>query len=669
MQSGRALAPLSQSRKLAGTTTAAPRVASAGRAVPPADGTSRIFAMLTGALSAASRDLENVLENKAPVLNITQISEDVQTGVVKGSFGVYDQNSDPVAFTVISDPSRGTVRIDNIAGTYEYTPTLELAAEGGWDAFTVEYNDIGFHLFDSVEPGIQNVDVWVSAIDTSNYVEPPPPAGQPLAEEPFGRWPGALQSMRDYLEKVLFDKSPVVKPIDVLADAETGVVLGTLDSVDPNSDPQVFIVTKQPTFGTVIIDDNGGYYYKVDPESELALTGGTDSFTVEAHGVGWHLFDSAGPTTVDVTVAVPKVTPPASETPSTAAVTAGTGTAAAGASANGNVVYNFKVYNQSSDSVRLSYGSTTAALLQDPPPDGTILKPGNTMEFSVILNYGRWSNAELTFTTTNTALDPFSYTVNLGVPQRFIPKLNGGVVKCTGPCTPGNSGDWDLGDGGGGPSGFYDTASVVLLDRPGTTRKIGPDEAPLQEQVMQEFCALDGVKCTWGTRTKKYVWSPFVRALPVYDNFNKTQSEPLPEDTFEVSHQWAFGFKITGKASFKILDAIGAEISAEFNATWTTGRKYTQKWAGSAPPDRRFIVWKSRALIRTTGDVTVQQGNTTYVIQNVGADMPDVIDGPDGTKATMLTQPGQDATWVIGQPLQLTSAPPPSTYDSSLTYP
>ena len=237
------------------------------------------------------------------------------------------------------------------------------------------------------------------------------------------------------------------------------------------------------------------------------------------------------------------------------------------------------------------------------------------------------------------------------------------------PVYSGDSGSWDLQDGGGGPKGFYDTANVVLLDRPGTTRVIGPNEAPLQEQVMQEFCGLDGVKCTWGTKTKKYLWSPFVRALPVYDNYNKTQSEPLPEDTFEVSHQWAFGFKITGKATFKILDAIGAEISAEFNATWTTGRKYSQKWSGSAPPDRRFIVWKSTPVIRTTGDVTVQQGNTTYVIQNVGADMPDVIAGPDGTKATMMSKPGQDATWVIGQPLRLTDAVPPDTYDRSLTYP
>jgi hypothetical protein len=330
-----------------------------------------------------------------------------------------------------------------------------------------------------------------------------------------------------------------------------------------------------------------------------------------------------------------------------------------------NVLYNFKIQNKSSEPVRLSYNSNTGKLLQDSPANGAVLKPGETMEFHVILFYGKYTDAELTFTTTNTALNPYSYNVHLGVPQAWIPSK--GMVKCSGSCTPGDSGTNTLRETGGGPKGFYLTDTVVLLDRPGTTRVIGPNEAPLQESVMQELCSLDGVKCTWGTKTKKYQWTPFVRALPVYDNFNKTQSEPLPEDTFEVNHQWQFGFKVTGKATAKILDSIGAELSAEFNATWTTGRKYTQKWGGTAPPDSRYIVWKSTAVIRTTGDVTVQQGNTTYVVQNVGADMPDVIAGPDATKPTMMSRPGQDATWVIGQPLELTDAPPPDVYDKNMT--
>jgi VCBS repeat-containing protein len=652
-------------------TSTARSTASALPPLPPVKGPSQVFAVLAGALSAASRDLEIVLENKAPVLNVTQLSEDVKTGVVKGSFGIADPNGDPVAFTVISDPSRGSVRIDDTTGTFEYTPTQELAATGGWDSFTVEYDDAGFHLFDSVQNGIQNVDVWVAAVDTATYVDPLPPAGsQPLGREPLGLWPAALQAMRNHLEKVLFDESPIVKPIDVLADPETGVVLGTLDSLDPNSDRQVFTVTEQPKFGTVLIDGDGGYYYKVDPTSELAQTGGTDTFTVKASDVGFHLFDNAGPTTVVVTVAVPKVTAPASEVLPTASATAGTATGTGASAAVTGVVYNFKVQNKSSETVRLSYDSSTEKLLQDSPANGAELKPGETMEFKVTLTYGKYSDAQLVFTTTNTALSPYSYTVHLGVPQLFLPKLTGGYVKCTGSCTPGDSGTKSLADTvRTAPKGFYDTANVVLLDRPGTTRVIGTNEAPLQEQVMQDLCSLDGVKCTWGTKTKKYEWTPFVRALPVYDNFNMTQSEPLPEDTFEVNHQWAFGFKITGKASFKILGAIGAEISAEYNATWTTGRKYQQKWSANAPADRRFIVWKATPVIRTTGDVTVQQGNTTYVVQNVGADVPDVIAGPDGTKATMMSKPGQDATWVIGQPLALTDAAPPNVYDRNLTVP
>lgn len=161
-----------------------------------------------------------------------------------------------------------------------------------------------------------------------------------------------------------FNQTPTLSPTRIGQDSAS-VVTGDLNISDPDSDVEVYTVTKAPVNGTVTVDSDGRYTYVPDPY--YARAGTTDTFTVSVsdadsgfhlHGIGGLfnlltfglLGDSGHASTATVTVVVD----PRNEVP--------VGTVSIGATdpVNGQVVG--RVIGSDADGDPLTYaGSTTTS--------------------------------------------------------------------------------------------------------------------------------------------------------------------------------------------------------------------------------------------------------------------------------------------------------------------
>lgn len=74
------------------------------------------------------------------------------------------------------------------------------------------------------------------------------------------------------------NQRPTAKPTVTKVDPLTGVVTGRLNAVDYEGDQLTYTVTGMADHGTVVIDSAGNFTYT--PDTEYAVTGGLDSFTV-----------------------------------------------------------------------------------------------------------------------------------------------------------------------------------------------------------------------------------------------------------------------------------------------------------------------------------------------------------------------------------------------------
>ena len=91
--------------------------------------------------------------NQAPVLDYGP-SSNVQgpLGVITGHLGATDPEGDALTYTVIARPEHGTVVIDDVTGTFVYTPDLEYAMGGGVDSFRVRVTDGKLNLLHFLRP-------------------------------------------------------------------------------------------------------------------------------------------------------------------------------------------------------------------------------------------------------------------------------------------------------------------------------------------------------------------------------------------------------------------------------------------------------------------------------------------------------------------------------------
>ena len=131
--------------------------------------------------------------------------------------------------------------------------------------------------------------------------------GGPIAPAaPPTLW-AVLAWVRRQIQVTFFNQTPTAHPVQTSQSA-TGLITGTVGAVDPDGDRLQYNVTAPPSQGSVVVDANGSYVYT--PSAALALTGGTDTFTVSVDdhtGFHLHLFGGTGQISVPVTVTVAKV--------------------------------------------------------------------------------------------------------------------------------------------------------------------------------------------------------------------------------------------------------------------------------------------------------------------------------------------------------------------------
>ncbi|MGV1006665.1 MAG: Ig-like domain-containing protein, partial [Candidatus Nanopelagicales bacterium] len=111
--------------------------------------TGQLVSMPTAAKSALANSANPIaafLFNQAPTANPTRTAQS-SSGVINGDLNVSDDDSDVITYTVISQPTNGTVALD-AAGHYVYTADPTLVASGGADTFQVTVSDAanGFHI-------------------------------------------------------------------------------------------------------------------------------------------------------------------------------------------------------------------------------------------------------------------------------------------------------------------------------------------------------------------------------------------------------------------------------------------------------------------------------------------------------------------------------------------
>ncbi len=122
---------------LASLVGAGPSGAGGGAPTTPAE-------FFTAVLAVIRREINRLFFNHAPTA-APQQTVDTDTGLVTGALNASDPEDDPLRYSVLQAPSRGTVSLDS-AGNYTYTPDLDLAASGGTDELVVQIRDTGFHL-------------------------------------------------------------------------------------------------------------------------------------------------------------------------------------------------------------------------------------------------------------------------------------------------------------------------------------------------------------------------------------------------------------------------------------------------------------------------------------------------------------------------------------------
>lgn len=255
---------------MSSTTTAAPAATFSGllaSGLTPGSGNGAVpttnGSLLAGILAWVRREIDSLFFNKTPTANPVQISQ-TGDGVVSGTLNAADDNEDPLAFKVTTNPLHGTVLVDS-NGLYTYSADPAFAEEGGTDSFVVQVRDTGFHLNFWVPSSI-SVTVPVSVASNEVPVE--------------------------------------VAPTTVYAPSRwTGLVSGAVHVSDPNENPLVYTVSTAPEKGSVTVDELGDFVYK--PTEAAREAASARNAPAEAKNDFFVVTASDGASSVAVPVSVP----------------------------------------------------------------------------------------------------------------------------------------------------------------------------------------------------------------------------------------------------------------------------------------------------------------------------------------------------------------------------
>ncbi|MFG1933588.1 Ig-like domain-containing protein [Mycobacterium sp. NPDC048908] len=185
-------------------------------------------------------------------------------GAITGSVNIKDWDGDPLSYSVVAAPTKGTLTFNASAGTYTYTPTQaarDAAAQTpATDGFTIRATD-------AYGASVTTSAITVSVLPTPNRA---PQAGTPSIDTQNGT---------------------------------TGAISGLLNFTDPDQNPMTYSVPTQPPSGTVTLV---GSRYTFTPNQAArdaaAISEGPDAVSIT-------VVASDGQLSTPVTFAVPILPP------------------------------------------------------------------------------------------------------------------------------------------------------------------------------------------------------------------------------------------------------------------------------------------------------------------------------------------------------------------------
>ena len=228
--------------------------------------------------------------NQTPSLSYTLNPGQSSTGVVTGTLVGVDPDSSPLAYSVVSAPSHGSVAV-GADGTFTYTPDASAAATGTVDTFTAGVSDAGtgFHIHGVA--GLLNLLTFGLLGDPGHTAT----TRVTVTVQPVG----------------LTGTAVVGTP-----DPTTGVVTGTVTSNDPST-RLTYSGSTTTTKGAVVVNANTGAFTYTPTSSArhaAAKVGATTAATTDNFTIT--VTDAVGGTTaVPVTVTIsPKNSAPVAGT-------------------------------------------------------------------------------------------------------------------------------------------------------------------------------------------------------------------------------------------------------------------------------------------------------------------------------------------------------------------
>ncbi len=103
------------------------------------------FGPVLGTIVRLANEIQYVITDQKPIVKPFQLPSAPNQSVVVGTLGAYSTTGNPVAVTVTTAPTNGTVAIAPNGGYYVYTANSTTGAAGATDSFTITATDTGYH--------------------------------------------------------------------------------------------------------------------------------------------------------------------------------------------------------------------------------------------------------------------------------------------------------------------------------------------------------------------------------------------------------------------------------------------------------------------------------------------------------------------------------------------
>ena len=349
--------------------------------------------------------------------------------------------------------------------------------------------------------------------------------------------------------------------------AGTGVVVGNAVFTDPAGRTLTYSAgTTSSGGGAVTIDTaTGAFTFTPTPTQRFGGTFNTDIFTVTASN-GVH-------TTAEI------ITVPINNF-----------------SNSNEDTHGFTVYNLSSQTLQYQgvLFNQDGNSLQDQPVVGSIIKPGQSQTFSLVLYFLASSKVGVNYLT------PEGDAVGQAIFE--IDGVGDDTATCQGNCSiSGNT--------------------VYFQDPPGTVITVPVSDPTGQAEVLQSLCGQSTASCTFkATSEDNQALGPSHPVGSEVRNASNTTVSTSIGITDAVSQTDSIG--IGTRASGSILGIVTAEISATYGHTWTTTQTFTQTVNVTVEPHSVARVVAEQPIYRVTGDFTIVFGNTTYLVKGVVFESP-----------------------------------------------